>query len=109
MGYGCQRWTEEVIATLTEAGYIDGANYVADRDKYLRACLKIANRDRSEQDAELPEESGCFFGSDVEGIERSKREAEAKYQHDLKMYAAQESFRAELRSLKKKMGSRRAQ
>lgn len=87
-GYGCQLWTSTVVASLTDAGYIEGGDYKEKCNTYLhdvKARMKFEGIVPNS-----PDEDGAFFGYQAEWcMPTSKKNAYAKYAQDCAVYDEQ--------------------
>lgn len=91
-GFGCQTWTAAVVKSLTQAGYIDGHNYLEDRKEYLDKAVP-AEAARIGQPVDRPAETGATFAFELP----SRRDvAWETYEQELDCYDQQESVRRDI-------------
>lgn len=101
-GYGCQTWTAAVVASLTEAGYIEGGDYASKSEAYLKLVTQGLKYEGSATDR--PDETGAFFGYEAEYyMPASKENAEKKYAEDHTAYKAQKELQKEIKKLEGKL------
>ena len=99
-GYGCQKWTSAVVASLTQAGNISGGNYAQDCATYLRAVSKKLRDEGG--DPNSPGEEGAFFGYEANlYMPMSRWNAEENYARQHTAYVEQTKLQKRIEDLQR--------